>query len=130
MRKELKEIVRWLNKNYNQDSENYDIFCGSKPEVIRYNDHCAISLWSCGAIVCIYDILYFIAEDDGYWWINDEQNESSANYASQKVFSIGWAESFSNALKDLKEYVWKHGEPIYFSGTKTICHYMLTGDNE
>lgn len=40
----LRNITEWLNKNYNQDSENYCIFEGAKPEVIRYDDETAISL--------------------------------------------------------------------------------------
>ena len=48
---ELKSIVSWLNKKYNQDSDKYSIFEGAKPEVIRFNERTAISLWACGAIV-------------------------------------------------------------------------------
>ena len=83
----LKNIVNWLDENYNQDSENYSIFNGAKPEVIRYDEHTAISLWACGAIVCIKSILYFIEEDDGNWFL-------SGDYGHQNSFSIGWAKSF------------------------------------
>ena len=57
---ELKGLVDYLNKNYNQDSDNYSIFCESKPGVVEYNDHIAISPWACGAIVCIYDQIFFM----------------------------------------------------------------------
>ena len=124
MKEELKSIVEWLNENYNQDSDNYSIFQGAKPEVIRINDHTAVSLWACGAIVCIYDQLYFIEEDDGNWWINEEEKEYG-KYGYQDGFSIGWTESFSNALVNLKKYTEENGSPVYYSGTDRICHYCL-----
>ena len=40
---EFKEILDFLNEEYSQESENYSIFYGTKPEVIRYNEHIAIS---------------------------------------------------------------------------------------
>ena len=81
----INEIVSWLNDNYNQESENYDIFTGAKPEVIPYDEHIAISLWSCGAIVCINDLLYFIGEDDGNWYVHSDEY----HIALQSCFSIG-----------------------------------------
>lgn len=126
LKNELKELVDYLNKNYNQDSDNYSIFLGSKPGVIEYNDHIAISPWACGAIVCIYDQMFFISEDDGCWWVNNEEREFG-RFGYQDSFSIAWAESFINAISDLKKYVWEHGHPVYFSGLdkKIICHYRL-----
>ena len=131
MKEELNSIVNWLNENYNQDSENYRIFNGAKPGVIEYNEHCAISLWACGAIVCIYDQIHFIQEDDGYWWFNDEEKDSG-RWAYQDGFSIAWADSFANAMTELKKYVWEHGKPVYFSGLpqKVVCHYCLGGEND
>lgn len=120
-KEKLQEIVDWLNENYNQDSENYSIFFGAKPEVIKYDEHTAISFWACGAIVCIGHYLYFIEEDDGNWFMEEE----GRCYAFQTVFSVAWAESFANAMKDLKEYTEKNGKPIYYSGTQTICYYVL-----
>lgn len=119
MRNKLNEIVDWLNKNYSQDSENYSIFRGAKPKVIRYNDETAISLWACGAIVCIHSMLYFISEDDGNWFCNNYYNERFIDddmyvtqYATdhpcfgvQNSFSIGWANSFIKAITDLSVYV-------------------------
>lgn len=126
MKEKLNAICNWLNKNYNQDSENYNIFAGAKPDVIKYDEHTAISLWACGAIVCLYDQVYFIEEDDGSWWIKEEPDEYG-NCAYQGSFSIAWAESFTNAMKNLKEYVYTNGAPVYFSGIskKIICHYTL-----
>lgn len=122
----LKNIVNWLNKNYNQDSENYSIFSGAKPEVVRYDEHTAISLWACGAIVCISSSLYFIEEDDGNWFLLEAKNEyEDEEYGFQNHFSIGWAKSFSEAIKRLENYINENGKPVYFSGTNTICHYTL-----
>jgi len=120
-KEKLDAIVDWLNENYNQDSENYNIFIGAKPEIVKYDEHTALSLWSCGAIVCLGSILYFIEEDDGNWFMSEEKH----NYGTQSSFSIGWAESFADALKRLVDYVNENGQPVYFSGTKTICHYQL-----
>ena len=132
IREELNAVVEWLNKNYNQDSENYNIFVGSKPGIIEYNDHIAISPWACGAIVCVYDQMYFIGEDDGYWWLNEEEDKKWGHYGYQTGFSIAWTESFTNAMNDLKKYVWEHGKPVYFSGLseKIVCHYRLISDAE
>ena len=90
--------------------------------MIKYDEHTAISLWGCGAIVCIGSILYFIQEDDGNWFTH---NEEHGRIGLQTSFSIGWAESFSKALNDLVEYAKEHGEPVYYSGTDIICHYTL-----
>ena len=126
MKDKLYSIVNWLNKNYNQDSENYSIFNGAKPEVIRYDKHTAISLWACGAIVCIGSIIYFIGEDDGNWFLLEaKRSDKYEDYGYQDIFSIGWAKSFSDAMKRLEDYVKENGEPVYFSGTKIICHYVL-----
>ena len=121
---ELYDVVNWLNANYNQETENYCIFFGAKPGVIEYNDHIAISPWACGAIVCINDILFFIEEDDGYWWVNKEEKEFGRS-GWQCGFSIGWVDSFVEALNALKKYAEEHGNPVYFSGSDTICHYKL-----
>ena len=118
----LKHIVKWLNKNYNQKSENYRIFNGAKSDVVRYDEHTAISLWACGAIVCIGSTIYFIREDDGNWFLSESKNE---DFGYQNHFSIGWAKSFSNAMIILEDYIKENGEPVYFSGTNTICHYTL-----
>ena len=120
-REQLQEIVDWLNRNYNQQTKNYDIFTGSKPGVIKYNDHIAISPWACGAIVCIYSILYFIEEDDGNWYMPEDEK----CYGCQTRFSIGWTDSFTTAMTELKKYVEEHGTPVYFSGTDVICNYTL-----
>lgn len=122
MKEKLKAIVEWLNDNYNQESENYDIFNGAKPGIIRYDEHTAISLWSCGAIICIGSILYFIEEDDGNWFLCEEE---SGHVGVQTCFSIGWVESFTEAMNRLVEYTKENGQPVYYSGTDILCHYTL-----
>ena len=72
MKQKLSEIVSYLNARFNQQSEDYSIFFGAKPQIFRYDKETAISLWACGAIVCIGSILYFISEDDGNWFINEK----------------------------------------------------------
>lgn len=119
-KEKLNNVLSWLNEEYGQDSEKYSIFEGAKPEVIRFSDDIAVSLWACGAIVCIGSILYFFSEDDDYWYMKDN--------GSQGCFSIGWSESFINAMKSMKEYVDKNGEPVYYVGTGKICHYELKGE--
>lgn len=122
----LKNIVNWLNANYNQNSDNYSLFNGAKPEVVRYDEHTAISLWACGAIVCIGTMVYFIVEDDGNWFLLEaKRSDKYEDYGYQDSFSIGWAKSFSDAMKRLEDYTKENGEPVYYSGTNTICHYTL-----
>jgi hypothetical protein len=121
-REQLQEIVDWLNENYNQQTENYNVFTGSKPGVIKYNDHVAISPWACGAIICINSLLYFIEEDDGNWYLPEGED---GECGCQTCFSIGWTNSFITAITELKKYVDEHGTPVYFSGTNVICNYTL-----
>ena len=123
---EIQGILDYLNKNYNQQSPNYSIFCGAKPEAIRLADTTAVSFWGCGAIVCDGDQLYFIKEDDGYWYTSSNNNTVSRNDCTQTSFSIAWGRGFANAMNNLCEYVEKNGVPVYFSGTDIVCHYKLT----
>lgn len=139
MKSRIKEILKFLNEKYNQNSEDYCIINGAKPSVIRFDDETAISLWACGAIVCIKSCLYFIQEDDGFWFCNeyidkkdvDEENTVSwraMNHTTiglQDGFSIGWTDSFVKALTNLNEYVKENGTPVNFLGTDTICYYTL-----
>lgn len=117
----LRNVVDYLNSHYNQDSEDYCIIRGARPDTFKCGEHVAVSLWACGAIVCIGDILYFIQEDDGYWFLEDNENPS------QGRFSIGWAESFTEAMTRFMDFVKENGEPVYFSGIekKIVCHYRM-----
>lgn len=123
---EIQGILDYLNKNYNQNSPNYSIFCGAKPEVIRLDATTAVSFWGCGAIVCDGDQIYFIKEDDGYWFTSSNNNTVSRKDCTQTSFSIAWGRGFADAMTKLCEYVEKNGEPVYYSGTNIVCHYALT----
>ena len=90
----LDEIIDYLNDNYNQESEDYDLVMGPKPVIVEYSDNIPISFWACGAIICINDILYFISEDDGNWFREEDPR-----------LSIVWANSYISALINIKEYV-------------------------
>ena len=118
----LDDVLDYLNDNYNQQSKNYDIFDGPNPKIIRHSKHVAVSLWACGAIVCIGNMLYFLSEDDGNWFVI---NDGEDRFGLQDPFWMGWIDSFSNALTKLKAYVEKNGTPVYYSGTKDICNYTL-----
>ena len=126
----LNNIVNYLNKRFNQDSDEYSIFQGAKPQVIRYDEETAISTWACGAIVCIGDMIYFLSEDDGTWRFHG----NDCGIATQSNFSIGWAKSFAEAMESLTKYVEENGEPVrYRLGIDSegniiegdICHYQL-----
>lgn len=134
---EIKEIVEYLNSRFSQDSPEYSIFMGAKPQVIRLDEETAISLWACGAIVCRGSMLFFISEDDGNWFAAEyvDKDDIGDHFelhpdwfiqeGMQGCFNIGWADSFIRAMQSLKDYVWENGEPVYFSGTTTICNYEL-----
>ncbi len=123
---QLNSIVEYLNKRFNQTSKEYSIFMGAKPQVIRYDKETAISIWACGAIVCVGGMIYFISEDDGNWYYNDRGFQSN--------FSIGWAKSFAEAMESIIKYVEENGKPVRYNlGTDSegntiegdICHYKL-----
>ena len=134
--KNLNNILDYLNERFNQESEEYSFFNGAKQQVIRFDERTAISLWACGAIICVGQMLYFIQEDDESWfapeYITVEDAERNLDFwknyphiGMQSNFNIGWIESFSNALKALNEYVKANGVPFYYANTKTICGYEL-----
>lgn len=114
MKEKLVSIVSWLNHHYSQDSDNYNIFVGSKPGIIKYDKHTIISPWACGAIVCADDIIYFLNEDDGHWFLREEEKEYYPDYGFQGHFSIAWAKSFTEAMNKVIEYVKENGRPVYF----------------
>lgn len=127
----LNEVVDYLNKRFNQGTNEYNIVEGAKPQVIRFDKTTAISTWACGAVVCIGSILHFISEDDGHWYLN----ESNKGYIGfQQNFSIGWSNSFIKAIANLNRYVEENGEPVRYTLGKdedgstiygTICYYKL-----
>lgn len=120
----LKQIADWLESRFNQETITVDQYViQPNVEVLKYDEHTAISLWECGAIVCIGSILYFVGEDDGNWFVCNDDDF----VGFQSAFCIGWTSSFIAALERLEKYVNDHGTPIYWSGNpeKGICHYKL-----
>lgn len=146
-KEKLKLVVDYLNRRFNQDSEEYSIFNGSKPQVIRFDSETAISVWACGAIVCIGSHLSFIEEDDGHWFdreyveaegineLNIDYRLKYSKYGMLSGFSLAWAKSFIKAMDDLDKYVEENGEPYYYElgcdkdgntiYSDTICGYEL-----
>lgn len=93
----LDEVIDYLNDHYNQASEAYNLFLGVKPQIVEYNDSAVISFWACGAIVKINDVLHFVSEDDGNWFISKIGHS----------FHIGWSDSYIDAIQTLKNYTQK-----------------------
>jgi hypothetical protein len=61
----LEGVSQYLNDNYGPDE--------SHPKgviIYPYVDKVVFTCWDCGAIVYINGGIYFISEDDGYWWVN------------------------------------------------------------
>jgi len=94
----LDNIVEYLNENFSQDSEHYEWLEDPNSPIIPYGSS-LISLWACGAVVCIGHLLYFITEDDGSWFIDETENDCGV----QNSFSIAWADSFTTAIQKLRE---------------------------
>lgn len=130
----LNKVIDFLNGKFNQASEEYDIFNGAKPQVIRFDEETAISTWACGAIVCIGRSVLFVQEDDGNWFAPEYVMVSRADKSywrnhpeigMQSTFSLAWAESFIGAFQRLDDYVKENGVPYHYSGTDIICGYEL-----
>lgn len=138
----LKAVVEYMNKRFGPESEENDSFLGPKPSVIRYDDKTAIATWACGAVVCIGSAMFYISEDDGFWFLPEEVKidriDKNGNYPDWAVdcgckpggTNIAWAESLANAILELKKYVDENGEPVYYSGTTNICYYRLSKKGE
>lgn len=120
----LNQIANWLESKFNQETITVDQYViQPNVEVLKYDEHTAISLWECGAIVCIGSILYFVGEDDGNWFVHNDNDF----VGFQSAFCIGWTSSFIAALERLEKYVNNHGTPVYWSDNpeKGICYYKL-----
>jgi hypothetical protein len=100
--------------------------------VYPYADKVVFTCWDCGAIVYIDGSIYYIDEDDGYWWVNEssfqigDQSREVFGYKSPGT-SIGWAKDIAEALIRLNKYVEEHGTPVYYVGVEPprICHHIL-----
>ena len=104
--KKLNSVADYLNGRFTQDSEEYNIGAGAKPQLIKFDEDTLISTWACGAIVCIDDLMYFIEEDDGHWFFNRDvyDNMGCLNY-----FNVEWTGSFIQAMSAVSEYKKRSG---------------------
>lgn len=124
----LEGVVEYLNDNYGPDE--------SHPKgviIYPYVDKIVFTCWDCGAIVYVNGGIYYISEDDGYWWvekstfqINGSNTREVFGYLDEGI-CIAYAPYIADALIRLKEYVDKNGTPVYYAGIEPprICHYIL-----
>lgn len=120
-------VAEYLNDNYGPDE--------SHPKGViayPYADKVVFTCWDCGALVYINDGIYYISEDDGYWWVNESIFQVGT--LTREVFgygtpgiSIGWAKDIAEALIRLNKYIEENGTPVYYVGVEPprICHYIL-----
>lgn len=96
----LNQVINYLKDIYDID-KNYRAY-GTRckiGKVIKFQNNVFISHWACGAIVCIDEVLYFIMEDDGNWYVKKDYSLGS--------FSSYWLDSFIKALNLLNDYIKK-----------------------
>jgi hypothetical protein len=127
-KKKIDEVARWLNENYSQQNEfNFDTVVESweKPCIVRYDEHTAVACWSCGAVVCIGSMLYFIWGDDGIWVVNKMETKTETVITGMlSGFTVMLAGKLSEALTMMEKYVRENGK--YVEETeRTIAHYTL-----
>ena len=123
----LISVAEYLNDNYGPDK--------SHPKGViayPYADKVVFTCWDCGAIVYINGGIYYIAEDDGYWWVNESTFQ--AGTCSREAFGyntpgicIGWAKDIAGALIRLNRHIEDNGTPVYYAGIEPprVCHYVL-----
>lgn len=123
----LEGVAEYLNYNYGPDE--------SHPKGViayPYTDKVVFTCWACGAIVYISGGIYYISEDDGYWWVN-KSTFQDGNWTREEFgyktsgTSIGWAKDIAEAFIRLNQYIEENGTPVYYSGIEPpiICHYVL-----
>ena len=120
-KKKLNEVERWLNENYSQQNElGYDFVEESweNPCIVRYDEHTAVAFWTCGAVVCIGSMLYFIEGDDGIWVVNERKTKIGTVISGMLPgFTVMLAGKLSEALTMMEKYVEE--------SERTIAHYTL-----
>ena len=127
-KKKLNEVERWLNENYSQQNElGYDFVEESweNPCIVRYDEHTAVAFWTCGAVVCIGDMLYFIEGDDGVWVVNEKKTKVGTVIPGMlSGFTVMLAGKLSETLTMMEKYVRENGKYVEES-ERTIAHYTL-----
>ena len=127
-KKKLNEVERWLNENYSQQNENgYDLVEESweNPCIVRYDEHTAVAFWTCGAVVCIGHMLYFIEGDDGIWVVNERKTKIGTIISGMLLgFTVMLAGKLSEALTMMEKYVRENGKYVEES-ERTIALYTL-----
>lgn len=105
----LGKVADYLNKNYYQSSENYEkIICTDATNVFPlFNNRCIVSTWLCGAIVSIEKQVFFISEDDGFWFTLNLKKDNAYEYVGSKGggASALHLNSIARAMKDLSNYI-------------------------
>ena len=127
-KKKLNEVERWLNENYSQQNEfGYDLVEESweNPCIVRYDEHTAVAFWTCGAVICIGSMLYFIEGGDGIWVINERKTKIGTVISGMLPgFTVMYAGKLSEALTMMEKYVRENGKYVEES-ERTIAHYTL-----
>ena len=127
-KKKLNEVEKWLNENYSQQNElGYDFVEESweNPCIVRYDEHTAVAFWTCGAVVCIGGMLYFIEGDDGIWVVNERKTKIGTVISGMLPgFTVMYAGKLSEALTMMEKYVRENGRYVEES-ERTIAHYTL-----
>ena len=127
-KKKLNEVERWLNENYSQENElAFDLVVRSwkNPCIVRYDEHTAVAFWTCGAVVCIGSMLYFIEGGDGIWVVNERKTKVGTVISGMLPgFTVMLAGKLSEALTMMEKYVRENGKYVGES-ERTKAHYTL-----
>lgn len=98
------QIIDYLNDNVDQESEILWMKDDRLLPFIRYDKDIVIVLWHCGAFIIINNIIHFICEDDGHWFLSNDEcfhidwlpyyieglNKALSTYRNRKKYKIGY----------------------------------------
>lgn len=127
-KKKLDEVARWLNENYSQQNElAFDLVVRARknPCIVRYDEHTVVAFWTCGAVICIGSMLYFIEGGDGIWVVNERKTKIGTVISGMLPgFTVMLAGKLSEALTMMEKYVRENGKYVEES-ERTIAYYTL-----